>query len=774
MTEVLHDSPPQVMWPRDPLHDPGDDIAALVERLSHDERFVHRHRDPPRRASYADAARDLPDWVPGGRRRLWSHQAAAIDALRERTSVVLTTSTGTGKSLCYQVPAVEAAQAGSKTLMVFPTKALAHDQLHSLAACAPRGVTVAAYDGDCSPEERSWVREHADVVLTNPEMLHLGILSNHSRWEDFLRHTELVVVDELHVLRGVFGSHAAHVLRRLRRLVSALSGREPTFAFTSATIGRAPQLAAAVSGVPAVEISASGAPTGERTTVLWNPFDPAHARDTRPSLNVETAAVAAEMVSAGLRTLVFCRSRRASELVANEVRHRLGQLGVPGADRLVRSYRAGYLAEERREIEIDLAEDRLACVVATNALELGIDLEGLDGVVLSGFPGTVASFRQQVGRAGRGTRSALALLVAGEDQLDQWMMRHPREAFRREPEPAVVNPSNPHVLHPHLGCAADEMPLTRNDEHYWPELLEDAVRELVLGDRLRVEESEVGPVARWAGRGAPAPTIGLRSASQGEFRILRPDDSTLGTVDAARAPDTVHTGAVYLHQGTPWLVTELDLPGRVARVEPHDGSTYTQTRRSTDIRLLDDEAVSVVEGIPVHLGKVEVTTTVTGFVVRSVERHEVVATEELDLPPTTLNTTALWWTFGAEVIQRAGVGPAELPGALHAAEHAGIGILPLFAMCDRWDVGGVSTAHLPDTGAATVVIHDAQPGGAGVAAMAFEAAPRHLAATLQVLRDCGCDTGCPSCVQSPKCGNGNEPLDKAAAARLLRAGLRTR
>lgn len=782
MTEVLHAAPglypvqrgPNGVRSGGPGKDPGDAIAALVDRLSVDSRFVHRHRDPPRAGGFSEAAAELPPSVVPDDLRLWSHQAAAIDALRDGTSVVLTTPTGSGKSLCYQVPAIEGAVNGSKTLMVFPTKALAHDQLHSLAASAPPGVTVAAYDGDCSPQERAWVREHADIVLTNPEMLHLGILSNHARWEDFLRHLDLVVVDELHVLRGLFGSHAAHVLRRLRRLVTMLAGTDPTFAFTSATIGRASELAGVMSGVPAMEISRSGAPTGERTTVLWNPFDPAHADAARPSLNVETASVAAEMAAAGLRTLVFCRSRRASELVANEVRHRLGQLGLDGADELVRSYRAGYLAEERREIETALAEDRLACVVATNALELGIDIEGLDGVVLSGFPGTIASFRQQIGRAGRGTRSALAVLVAGEDQLDQWMMRHPREAFRRDPEPAVVNPSNPHVLHPHLGCAADELPLTLRDEHYWPDVLEDAVRDLVLDDRLRVEDSDTGPIARWAGRGAPAPTIGLRSAARGEFRILRPDGSTLGTVDASRAPETLHDGSIYLHQGASWRVTELDLAGRVAHVETHDGSTYTQTRRVTDIALLDDEATSIVEAVPVHLGHVEVTTTVTGFVVKSVERHEVLERHELDLQPATLHTTAVWWTFSDELIRGARIGTADLPGALHAAEHAGIGILPLFAMCDRWDVGGVSTAHLPDTGTATIVIHDAQPGGAGVAAMAFEAAPRHLNATLEVLRSCPCSGGCPSCVQSPKCGNGNEPLDKNAAARLLRAGTHRR
>ncbi len=362
------------------------------------------------------------------------------------------------------------------------------------------------------------MRDHAQVVLTNPEMLHLGILSNHHRWERFLRHLDHVVVDELHVLRGVFGSHVAHVLRRLRRLVVAHRGREPTFAFTSATIGEPTALAEILGGLPVRSVERSGAPTGERTTVLWNPSDPMLGEQARASLNVETAAIAAEIVQAGLSTLVFCRSRRASELVANEVRRLLGARGVDGAEELVRSYRAGYLADERRAIELALAENALRCVVATNALELGIDLDGLDAVVLSGFPGTVASFRQQIGRAGRGSRSALAVLVAGEDQLDQWIMRHPREAFRRAPEPAVVNPANPHVLHPHLGCAADEMPLSARDETYWPEVLDDAVRDLVLEDRLRIEPGSdglTGPFAALGGAG------GARANDRAAFGVER-------------------------------------------------------------------------------------------------------------------------------------------------------------------------------------------------------------------------------------------------------------
>ena len=759
--------------------DPAAAIDAVVAHLAADVRFIHRHRDPARTAGHAEPARPLRPEVAARLPvdRWWSHQVAALDLLRAGESVVISTATSSGKSVCYQVPAVEAALEGGTALMLFPTKALAHDQLSSLAAWAPDGVTVAAYDGDCSPEERSWVRTNANVVLTNPEMLHLGILANHRRWDDFLRRLRLIVVDELHVLRGVFGSHVAHVLRRLRRLVLAVSGREPTFAFTSATIGRPAELAEALCGVPVHSVDADCAARGERTTVLWNPHEALAAGGSglTASLNVETATVAAELVGAGLRTLVFCRSRRSTELVANEVRARLAATSAAGhapvGPDTVRSYRAGYLADERRDIELALAHGTLRCVVATNALELGIDIGGLDAVVLSGFPGTTASFRQQAGRAGRGARSSLAVLVAGDDQLDQWMMRHPREAFRRPAEPAVINPSNHHVLLPHLGCAADELPLSRRDEAIWPDDLDDGVRDLVLQDRLTLRDATGGPIACWSGRGAPAPTIGLRSASRGEYAIRRPDGSLLGTVDAARAFDTVHPGAVYLHQGAAWQVTELDRATHTAHVEPSDGAIYTQARSTTEIQLLDVTGTAVVGSMAAHLGRVEVTTRVTGYVAKSTDRHKVIRRVELALPPSTLDTTAVWWVFGPELLERAGVGLDELAGALHAAEHAGIGILPLFAICDRWDVGGVSTPWLAETGAPTVVIHDAHPGGAGVAPMAFHSVRAHLHATLEVLEGCGCDSGCPSCVQSPKCGNGNEPLDKAAAARLVAAAL---
>ena len=744
-------------------------IAGFVESLEGDSRLIHVHTHQGREPRFASSGSDhlacpIPQ-CPIPVENLWQHQVEAIEHLRNGRSTVIATGTSSGKSLCYQVPAIEAAERNRTTLMLFPTKALARDQLASLGAWAPSGITVAAYDGDCSIQERNWVRSNADIILTNPEMLHLGILANHRRWERFLRKLDLVVVDEIHTLKGVFGSHVSHVLRRLRRIAAPTGSREPTFAFTSATIGKPGQLAGDLCGLPVTEITADHSPAAPRTTLLWNPQE-AHGDElgrATASMNMETATLAAQLLSAGLRTLVFCRSRRATELVARDIRSRVGEVHPD----TIRAYRAGYLVSERRDIELDLANGALRCVVATNALELGIDIGGLDAVVMSGYPGTTASFRQQLGRCGRGERAGLAVLVADDNQLDQWLMRHPRQLFDRSPERSVINPSNPHVLNPHLGCAADEIPLQHHDERLWPDDLDDGVRELVLQDRLTIGQRNGSALAYWSGRGAPAPTIGLRSASRGEYAIRRENHSLVGSMDAARVSSTIHTGAIYLHQGAAYTVTDLDHYSRTATVEPSDGNLYSQVRSDTTIRLVEMHQSAIVDNITTHLGRVEVTTTVTGYVLKDSSTHKTVERNSLDLAPSTLDTTAVWWVFGAELIERAGLTEQDVPGALHAAEHAGIGILGLFAICDRWDVGGVSTPWLPETGAATIVIHDAHPGGSGVAPMAFDAVREHLLATHEVLHGCACTTGCPSCVQSPKCGNGNEPLNKAAAAALI-------
>jgi DEAD/DEAH box helicase domain-containing protein len=746
---------------------PRAELEHVLASLGDRGQLVHLQRIPARPARTASLARPLPPAVaerlPAA--RLWSHQAAAIDLARARRSVAIATGTASGKSLCFQVPVAEAVHEGAghgvpaTALVLYPTKALARDQLRALARLDFPDLVAATYDGDTGPEERAWVRAHANVVLTNPDMLHVGLLPHHARWATFLMRLRFVVLDELHTMRGIFGSHVAQLVRRLRRLCEDY-GSTPTFVCCSATVGRPAELASALCGVPVEEVVDDGSPRGERLFALWNPPLLDERSGLRGSTNVETAAVTAALVEAGYRTIAFCRSRKGTEVVAADVRRRLGDdLGAS-----VRPYRGGYLADERRAIEAELFGGRLRAVVATTALELGVDVGGLDACVLNGFPGTIASMWQQAGRAGRTSRRSLSVLVAGPDQLDQWLMSHPREVFTRAPEPAVVNPANPFVLDPHVACAAYERPLAQADRSWWGDHLDDAVRRLVLGDDLRVREGR----AVWAGRGSPAWRVGLRTGSSSEYRIATDDGQLVGTVDEARAFELVHPGAVYLHQGQAYRVVRLDLSDRAAIVEPDPGDEQTQARSDTAIRVLGDEERRAVGRADLHLGSVEVVERVIGYQRKDLRTGEVLGTEDLDLPPTRLVTRAFWYVVPEPVLAAAGVEPAAVPGTLHAAEHAAIGLLPLFTICDRWDVGGVSTAFLADTGGPTIVIYDGYPGGAGIAELGFEAGDRHLAATLDVVAACPCERGCPSCVQSPKCGNWNEPLDKEGAVALVR------
>ena len=746
----------------------ANDIDTLVRSLLGDPRLAHVERLPARPARFAELAVPLPDVVQArlGVDRLYTHQAEAIDLVRAGTSVVVATGTASGKSLCYQAPIAEATVGGLRpatALAVFPTKALAQDQLRALSAMAVPGLVAATYDGDTGPEERTWVRANANVLLTNPEMLHHGILPHHERWATFLKRLRYVVVDELHLLRGIFGSHVAHLLRRLRRLC-ARYGADPTFVFASATIGAPARLATELCGKPVTAVTDDGSPCAPRTFVLWNPQ--AEADELRASTNQATAHLAAELIRDGHRTIVFCRSRKGTELVAADVKRRLPSRLA----RTVRPYRAGYLAAERREIEHELFSGELRGVVATSALELGVDVGGLDACVLNGFPGTIASMWQQAGRAGRDGREAMCVLVAGDDQLDQWLMAHPAEAFSRPPEPAVINVANPFVLDPHLACAAYESPLTPADERWWPGLLDDGVLRGALDDDLRVRRPSrrsPEPAAFWSGSGWPAHRIGLRNATASEFRIVDGEEQLIGTVDAGRALRLVHPGAIYLHQGVSWRIAALDLDAHVAIAEPHDGGEYTQTLADTSIALLAAERRRTVGRAHLTLGAVEVTSQVTGYKRFDSSTGELLGIGELDLPPSQLRTRAFWYTVDEVVLHEAAISGAALGGTLHAVEHAAIGILPLFAICDRWDVGGVSTPLQADTGLPTIAIYDGYPGGAGVAELGFDAADAHLGATLEVIEQCPCTDGCPSCIQSPKCGNGNEPLDKAGAVALL-------
>ncbi len=753
---------------------PGDEPRSLdqaIEQFRTDGRLVHLERLAPRPAIHGELARPLPDKIAHCLpEQIYAHQAEAINLLRDGRSVVIATGTASGKSLCFQIPIAESVVSGLRSgtsLLLYPTKALAQDQLRAFGDLDIPDLKAATYDGDASKDERAWARSNANVVLTNPEMLHHGLLPHHGKWATFLKRLDYVVIDELHVLRGIFGTHVSHVLRRLQRQC-ARYGSDPTFVFCSATIGEPDVLAAELCGKPVVAVTEDGSPCGERQVAVVQPALVDEERGIRQSPATETIRAVTELVLSGRRVIAFCGSRALTERVAAGVARSL----PPSFADMVRPYRSGYLAAERREIEAEIVEGSLRAVVTTSALELGVDIGGLDATVLCGFPGTIASMWQQIGRAGRsgrhGLQESISVLVAGEDQLDQWFVNHPKDLFERPPEPVVVNVANPNILDPHLGCAAYEWPLAHLDERWWPDL-DDAIHRNVLNDELRIRPDHHRlPRAVWDGRGMPFHRISLRSASGGEVRIVDTEDQLIGTVELARAGNLVHPGAVYLHRGQPWRVIDLDLTAREAIVEPSDGKTWTQAKSRINIEVLDTALAKPVGESTLHLGRVRVTTQVIGYQLKEFGTATVLATEELDLPPQALVTNSIWYEWLPSVIRKTGIRDFALPGALHAAEHAAIGILPLFTICDRWDVGGVSIAEAPHSDLPTVFIYDGYPGGAGVAELAYAAADRHLAATAEVLANCGCSAGCPSCVQSPKCGNGNEPLDKMAALSLLR------
>ena len=735
---------------------------------------------PARPARYGETEKALHPEVlerlaARGAERLYVHQAEAVDRLRAGRSVALATGTGSGKSLCYQAPITESVLAGGKdtALLLFPTKALAHDQLRSLRSWLVPGMRAVAYDGDTPTEERASLRRTANVVLTNPEMLHTGILPYHDRWATFLMRLRYVVVDELHTLRGIFGSHVAHLLRRLRR-VCLHYGAQPAFCFASATIGNPAALAGELCGLPVDAVDDDGSPRGPRAVALLDRpmVDPAGGR--RASATAEVGALVAHLVGAGLRTIAFSPSRRSAELVARQAQRRLEDR-TPSLAGAVAAYRGGYLPEERRQLETALTKGELLGVAATNALELGIDVAGLDAVVLQGFPGTLASFWQQAGRAGRALQPSAAILVAGDDQLDRWYLDHPTQLFTRSLEPAVVNPTNPFVAEPHVGCAAYELPLSSDDPVLGSgaagalgDAVDDAVRALVLADALKPRAGKM----YWARPEAPAPHVGLRTGSSVEYRLYEEQSGRLvGTVDSVRVFHVAHPGAIYLHQGRQYRVEHLDLDDAYALLAPVELDEYTQPRHDIDIAITKEARSRPGGRSTLHLGAVEVTTTTVAYQRRRIGSGEVLETVALELPPRTLSTRAGWYTVPVEVAVAAGLDVVSVLSAAHAAEHALIGMLPLFAICDRWDVGGVSMAVHPATGEPTIFIYDGYPGGAGIAELAFDAADRHVASATDVVAACPCEAGCPSCVQSPKCGNWNEFLSKADAVALLRSML---
>ena len=688
---------------------------------------------------------------------LYAHQAEAWAASRAGEHVIVTTGTASGKTLAFNLPVLHAlaTQPKDRALYLYPTKALAQDQARTLAALAVPKVRAAIYDGDTPREQRWQVRKWANLILTNPDMLHVGVLPRHDLWADVLHNLRYVVVDEAHVYRGVFGSHVGNVIRRLRRMAHVY-GADPQFVLASATIANPGELAQRLLGLETTVIAGDAAPRAERTVALWNPELIDAELGLRASPLGEASRLAAALVQRGLRTICFAKSRKAAELV-----HRMtvDRVDAETAGRLA-PYRAGYTAQQRREIERRLVEGELLGVSATDALELGIDIGLLDCAISVGFPGTVASLRQQWGRAGR-RGHGLAVLIASEDALDQYFMREPETLLGRRVEAAILDHANPRVLDGHVAAAAFEAPLDDDDR-------------ATLGDAALERAPHVADLRKtprgwvYAGTDYPAGRTPLRSASADAFSVVDASTGTvLGIVEHERAYSTIHEGAVYLHLGEQWLVGELDIGGRKALVEPFAGDWYTQVKKETSTDVEEPLRVEQRLGLELSFGRVSVTERVVAFQRKGIRDQATISTVQLDLPATTFDTEAVWYVPTEEQLEGLEQMPTLL-SSLHAAEHAMIAILPLWAMCDRWDIGGLSTNYHDDTGAATVFVYDGHSGGVGIAERGFDQFEGWVADTVRLLDGCPCEHGCPSCVQSPKCGNLNEYLDKRGALTLLR------
>ena len=675
---------------------------------------------------------------------------------------MITTGTASGKSLCFQLPTLEVLTSDrtARALYLYPTKSLAQDQARALHAFGlHKQIRPAIYDGDTPRSERAAIRKRSNLILTNPDMLHVGILPHHERWDDLLANLAFVVVDEAHVYRGVFGSHVANVLRRLRRL-AAIHGTAPRFILASATIANPLDLAQGLTGLDGFElIDADGAPRAERRIAMWNPPLLDENLGLRGSALAEAAELFSELISSGARTICFMKSRKGVELI---LRHARDRLDDELADR-VAPYRAGYTPAQRQEIQRKLTAGELLGVVATDALELGIDIGELDAAICVTFPGTVASLRQMWGRAGRRGRG-LAVYIAGEDALDQFFCRHPDEFLDRAVEAAIIDPENPEIYAEHLLCAAHEAPLSEEDAPILGPQWRSYAEELTQAGFLR--ERATGFVPKRADD-YPAARVALRSASADSFLLIDASSGeVLGMVEAARAYATIHEGAVYLHLGRSYVVRELDLASRRAVLDPFDGNYFTQTKSEsmTIIERLHEQRST--HGVTLSFGEVVYSETVVGYQRKGLQDHEVIDFNALDLPTVEFPTRALWYELD-ELIDAQPFPAEHLLGALHALEHGQIAVLPLIAMCDRWDIGGLSTNLHPQTGGPTIFIYDGHPGGVGITRRGYDQFDRLVNDANRLISECPCQSGCPSCVQSPKCGNLNEPLSKHGALELL-------
>ena len=733
---------------------------------SYKKQIVNVEEIPAQEASFGELEKPLPEnlqtCILNRKIKLYSHQAQAINLARQGKNVVIATPTASGKTLAFNIPVLEALTKDPKAtaLYLYPTKALTNDQLKVLRELEKEtGIKADAnvYDGDTPQHQRASIRENSRIILSNPYGLH-QYLPWHYKWRTFLQNLKFIVIDEAHVYRGVFGSNVAMLLRRLLRICSFYNAN-PQIILSSATIANPQEHPKKLTGKEFEIVSTDGAPRGKKSFLFWNPPFIDTTNTIRRSTHQETKDLLTLSIIKNLQTLCFTTSRQMAELITRWTKEELARKS-PKLLNTITAYRAGYLPQERRDIENRLKTKKLIGVVSTNALELGIDIGSLDSVIISGYPGTVISTWQQAGRAGRGSTDSLVTLVAFQNPLDQYFMKHPDDFFGRPHEQAIIDLHNRYISLGHIMCASSELPVTEADKQFFPELLSESIQALEQENLIR--KTPRGWV--YSGTARTTEVVNLESISHQTVTITC-NGNLLETLTLNKAYEEVHAGAVLLHQGETYISEELDLDELTAKVRQENVNYYTEALKDVDVAIkktLEEKQ----NGVKVGLGELAITEIYHTYVIKTYD--EVIKRQPLHLPPLSYSTVGIWFIIPEGIIEEIEAQGLDFAGGLHAVEHAMIAMSPIFAMCDRWDIGGLSTALHPDTGEPTIFIYDGFEGGIGISETLYATIKPLWEKTLQLIDTCECKDGCPSCIYSPKCGNENQPLDKKAANIILK------
>ncbi|MHA2332481.1 MAG: DEAD/DEAH box helicase [Candidatus Hodarchaeales archaeon] len=728
------------------------------------DRITHIENLPPKNATHGKLGKPLPpsinNYLTKKRIKLYEHQCKVIDVLRDEKNCIITTPTASGKTLAFIIPIFESLEQNKNAtaLFLYPTKALTNDQLHVLKDFERiSGITVKpeTYDGDTPTSKRPRIRSTSRIIISNPYELH-QVLPWHAKWESFLSNLHFVVIDEAHQYRGVFGSSIAFLIRRLLRICH-YNGSNPQFILSTATIANPMEFAEKLCGEPFTLIDQDSSPKGQKYFILYNPY---HDNVGELSVHQETTKLFTYFVKNDMQTLCFTISRKMAELVTLWSRNSLLESEEYLSNEIT-TYRAGYLPKERRIIEQNLKNGVLRGVVSTNALELGIDVGTLDSVIISGFPGTIVSTWQQAGRAGRGINESIATLVAFENPLDQYFMKYPRTFFDKSHENAILDLKNPYITAGHVLCAAAEMPIEiAEDGEYFGEELEELL--VNLADQHLVQKTPRGWV--YASTGRATTLVNLGNIFSIVFKVIY-EGKILETMDLTQAMTEAHVGAVLLHQGETYLVEKLDLKRKMINVTQKDVDFYTQVMKLVDVAILEELEKRKINELTFHYGEVSVTEEIIGYRIKKYDK--VIRTEPLQLPSVNFGTMGIWFTIPADIHQETKKRKFNVTGSLHGIEHAMIGLMPFYLMCDRRDIGGVSIAMHPNTLKPTIIVYDGVEGGIGLTEKALSLIEEIFRMTYKHVKDCLCSNGCPSCMYSPNCGSGNEPMDKQGGLFIL-------